>query len=238
MKRFIKRKIGDLFGFNAELEAKEMALVAISVAAQCNTRMSAGEQRLSDDSPWMCAAVKDVHRAVDREIELRDQANIDKTVINDLLKQVQEGRENLGYQISRNDGLRDALTRKTEEFDALSLTIEEHVDARVRASECHVMVRQDLEAALDRIGDMLKADDGQAFKEAEKFLNRFRSTKNCIKCGSEMIPLRSEDKKLCSNGACGHEVEWPLEEGQEYMHKRNVEPFVEDRSQVQESLDA
>jgi hypothetical protein len=84
---------------------------------------------------------------------------------------------------------------------------------------------------------MIKGDDGQAFKEAEKFLARFRSTKTCIKCQSEMIPLHSEDKKICSNGACGHEVEWKLEAGQQYQYKRDVEPFIEDRSNVQEPLD-
>lgn len=231
MKRFIKRKVGDLFGFNKELEAKEMALVAISVAAQCNTRDAAAQHRLAEDSPWMCAAVKDVHRAVDREMDMREACL-------SLQAEASKLREQLGYQVSRNDGLRDALTRKTEEFDILAGTLEDHVNARVNASECHAMVRMDLEMALDRIRDMVKGDDGQAFKEAEKFLNRFRSTKNCIKCGSEMIPLRSEDKKLCSNGKCGHEVEWPLEEGQQYMHKRDVEPFIEDRSNIQESLDA
>lgn len=231
MKRFIKNQVGKLFGFNAELEAKEMALIAISVAAQCNTPASAAQQRLLDDSPWMCAAVKDVHRAVDREIDLRNYANL-------LAKQLVDEREKLGYQISRNDGLRDALARKTEECDKLAESAEERIDASFRASECHVAVRRDLEEALDRIGDMLKGDDGQAFKEAEKFFARFRSTKNCVKCGSEMIPMHSDDKKLCSNGACGHEVEWKLEEGQDYQYKRNVEPFVEDRSQVKESLDA
>lgn len=55
------------------------------------------------------------------------------------------------------------------------------------------------------------------------------STKHCRKCGSEMVGLRNEDKKVCSNGACKHEVHWPLEDGQEYMFKRNVEPLREAR---------
>lgn len=49
-------------------------------------------------------------------------------------------------------------------------------------------------------------------------------------CEAEMIPMHSTDKKMCSNGACEHEVDWPLEEGQSYQYKRNVEPFIEDRS--------
>ena len=231
MKRFIKRKVGDLFGFNRELEAKEMALVAISVAAQCNTRETAAQQRLSDDSPWMCCAVKDVHRAVDREMDMRDACL-------SLQAELSNTREKLGYQVSRNNGLHQGLTAVTAERDKLKAQLDGIDDAAISAADHIMELELDLQAALDRIGDMLKGDDGQAFKEAEKFLNRFRSTKNCIKCGSEMIPLRSEDKKLCSNGACGHEVDWPLEEGQQYMHKRDVEPFVEDRSNVQESLDA
>ena len=198
MKRFIKRKVGDLFGFS-----KQISLL---------------EERQRDS------------RA------LIDTAGVE---LADMTQRVASLQERLGYQISRNDGLRDALTRKTEEFDILAGTLEEHVNARVNASECHAMVRMDLEKALDHIRDILSDQTpGQVLKDAESFYNRFRSTKNCIKCGSEMIPLRSEDKKLCSNGACGHEVEWPLEEGQQYMHKRDVEPFVEDRSNVQESLDA
>ncbi|ATW58047.1 hypothetical protein CNR34_00114 [Pseudomonas phage nickie] len=97
--------------------------------------------------------------------------------------------------------------------------------------------REDLESALDRIADMVKGDDGQAWKEAEKFLSLHRSTKICVKCGSDMIPMHSEDKKLCSNGACGHEVLWTLAEGQHYQYKRNVEPFVEDRSNQQAELE-
>lgn len=103
-------------------------------------------------------------------------------------------------------------------------------DRAFRASEAHVVTMGNFTQALDRLEDMLKADDGQAWKEAEKFVLRHRGTKVCIKCGSEMIPMHSEDKKLCSNGACGHEVEWKLSEGQQYQYKRNVEPFVEDRS--------
>lgn len=105
------------------------------------------------------------------------------------------------------------------------------------ASDREMQHREDLETALDRIADMVKGDDGQAWKEAEKFLNRHRSTKNCIKCGTEMIPMHGEDKKLCSNGACGHEIEWKLEEGQQYQYKRNVEAFVEDRSNQREDLE-
>ncbi|MEG0063069.1 MAG: hypothetical protein RR740_00550 [Pseudomonas sp.] len=71
---------------------------------------------------------------------------------------------------------------------------------------------------------------------AIRALEAHASTKVCIKCGTEMVPLHSEDKKICSNGACGHEVEWTLAEGQQYQYKRNVEPFVEDRSAVREPL--
>lgn len=151
----------------AELEIERMRLVACGVAAMANTRESAAEQRVKKDSPYYCASVQDVHNAVDREMELRENFN----------------------------------------------------------------------QALDRIADMVKGDDGQAWKEAEKFLSRHRSTKNCIKCGSEMIPMHSEDKKLCSNGACGHEIPWTLADGQQYQYKRNVEAFVEDRSNVKEELE-
>lgn len=72
---------------------------------------------------------------------------------------------------------------------------------------------------------------------AIRALEKHSSTKNCVKCGCEMIPMHDTDKKLCSNGACGHEVEWKLEDGQRYMYKENVEPFVEDRSKSQDELE-
>lgn len=115
--------------------------------------------------------------------------------------------------------------------------LQEANDRAFNASEAHVITMGKFEQALDRIADMIKADDGQAWKEAHKFLAQHRSTKNCVKCGSKMIELRGEDKKLCSNGACGHEVDWPLEEGQTYMYKNDVEPFIEDRSHVKEELE-
>lgn len=51
---------------------------------------------------------------------------------------------------------------------------------------------------------------------------------NCPKCGAVMIELRSVDKKICSGNqeTCGHEEPWPLKPGMQYMHKRDVEPFV------------
>lgn len=185
---------------------------------------------------WPFSELKTLREALKQSTE---NFNTMQKVIEGKDCMLRQALEKLGYQTSRNDGLRDALTRKAAEYDALAAQVEAHVDARVNASECHVSVRKDLETALDRIGDTLKNDDGQAFKEAEKFYNRFRSTKNCIKCGSEMIPMHSEDKKMCSNGACGHEIDWKLDEGQNYLYRNNVEPFIEDRSkEVKESLDA
>lgn len=84
-------------------------------------------------------------------------------------------------------------------------------------------------------GDRPGNSDGNVI--ALRALEKHSSTKVCIKCGSDMIPMHSEDKKLCSNGACCHEVPWTLEEGQNYQYKRNVEPFVEDRSNVREELE-
>lgn len=51
---------------------------------------------------------------------------------------------------------------------------------------------------------------------------------NCPNCGAVMVELRSEDRKICSNGPeiCGHEEHWPLKPGDTYMHKNDVEPFV------------
>lgn len=49
---------------------------------------------------------------------------------------------------------------------------------------------------------------------------------NCIKCGAVMAEFRSIDKKICSNGNCDHEEHWPLKPGDQYMFKRDVEPFV------------
>lgn len=55
------------------------------------------------------------------------------------------------------------------------------------------------------------------------------STKTCNRCGCAMIELRHEDKKVCSNGKCANEIDWPLGEGQQFMFKRNVEPLREPR---------
>lgn len=113
-------------------------------------------------------------------------------------------------------------------------------DRAFRASEAHVTTMGHFHQALDLITDIVRATEAgrilDAANAAEEFLHHHRGTKVCIKCGSEMIPLHSEDKKLCSNGACGHEVDWKLAEGQQYQYKRNVEAFVEDRSGVQEEL--
>lgn len=227
MKKFLKRKLGALLGYEAELEKARMQLVAIDVAVQCNTRASASQQRLKKDSPWWCETIGSVHAAVDREISLIDQ--------------LRDANERFSYSVSARDNLREALSRKTKQFDDLNKEIdgklELSIDAQFRASEAHVLTMANFQTALERIEDMVKGDDGQAFKEAEKFLNRFRSTKNCIKCGSVMIAMHDEDKKLCSNGACGHEIEWKLEEGQTYQYKRDVEAFVEDRSSQPVNLD-
>ncbi|UKL15013.1 hypothetical protein hairong_108 [Pseudomonas phage hairong] len=106
------------------------------------------------------------------------------------------------------------------------------------AVDREMQLREHLSDALDIIGKVVKTklqgDMRDNAQEAEKFYNLHRGTKVCVMCGSEMIPLHSEDKKICSNGACGHEVEWKLEEGQKYQHKNNVEPFVEDRSRPEE----
>lgn len=143
--------------------------------------------------------------------------------------------------LERKDEL---LIVKSAEIAGLTVKLAETQHLVRAADESHMNTvaelekkTQQFEQALDRIADMVKADDGQAWKEAEKFLAQHRSTKNCVKCGSKMIELRGEDKKLCSNGACGHEVDWPLEEGQTYMYKNNVEPFIEDRSHVKEELE-
>lgn len=192
---FLKRKIGDIFGFTKRIDGL--------------VESAKFQAKLLEDS---------------------------ETKRNDVIASETRLRERLNYQHSRNDSLRDALSRKTAEYDELSVSLQYHIDVAIRSSAATGVVAQNFMQALDRIADMLKGD-GQAFKEAEKFYSRFCSTKNCFKCGSEMIPLRSEDKKLCSNGACGHEVDWPLEEGQDYMHKRNVEPFIEDRSNVPAAIE-
>lgn len=106
------------------------------------------------------------------------------------------------------------------------------------AVDREIRLREALDEALDVIGEIVKTklngdmrDNGQ---KAERFLSKHRGTKVCLKCGSDMVKIESEDKKLCSNGGCGYEVAWELAPGQKYQHKNNVEPFVEDRSQPEE----
>ena len=47
-------------------------------------------------------------------------------------------------------------------------TVKEHYDAELAKKDA------ELSEALDRIGDMLEADDGQAYKEAERFYKKYR----------------------------------------------------------------
>ena len=223
MKNFLKRQVGKVFGFAAEIERLEQALVGVSVAVHSNTRFSSAKHRMPLSSPFIHQAVIDAHTAVDREMTLREA--------------LAEAESKYSFSVSTRNNLREALSRKTIEFDELKEQVDGHIDAAFRASEAHVVTMTNFQTALDRITDMVKGDDGQAFKEAEKFLNRFRSTKTCIKCDSTMIPMHDEDKKLCSNGACGHELDWKLEEGQQYQYKRNVEPFIEDRSKQPVAID-
>lgn len=47
------------------------------------------------------------------------------------------------------------------------------------------------------------------------------STRVCPDCGCEqMASLHGEDKKICTG--CGAEIDWPLEEGQASIFKKNV----------------
>jgi len=56
----------------AQLEAKDMQLAACMTVASANTRESA--KKVRDMHPdYRCAAVEDVERAVDREMEYREQ---------------------------------------------------------------------------------------------------------------------------------------------------------------------
>lgn len=56
----------------AELETERMRHAACSVIAMANTRESAEKQRDMHPDYW-CASVQDVARAVDREMDLRDE---------------------------------------------------------------------------------------------------------------------------------------------------------------------
>lgn len=186
------------------IEVERMRVVACGVAAMANTRESAVQQRVSKDSPYWCASVQDVHNAVDREMHLRE--DLDARVLS------------ATADIETKLGIANERTFHTY--------------------EAHVVTMDKFHQALDIIGKVVKSklqgDMRDNAQEAEKFYNLHRGTKVCVMCGSEMIPLHSEDKKICSNGACGYEVEWSLEPGQKYQHKNNVEPFIEDRSLPEE----
>lgn len=140
------------------------------------------------------------------------------------------------YHCDTVQNVYDAVDREIQ----LREDLEQANDRSFRASEAHVVTMGHFNQALDLIAEIVRSTETgrilDAANAAEDFLHHHRGTKVCIKCGSEMIPMHSEDKKLCSNGACGHEVEWKLAEGQQYQYKRNVEAFVEDRSGVQEEL--
>lgn len=68
----IERLKQQLAAKDAELEGARMQLVACGVVASANTRDSAEAARQMHPD-YMCPAVKDVIRAVDREMELREQ---------------------------------------------------------------------------------------------------------------------------------------------------------------------
>lgn len=54
-----------------------------------------------------------------------------------------------------------------------------------------------------------------------------QSTKICPKCGcTDLSLLHGEDKKLCTG--CGHEIDWPLDEGQKSLFKSNVVGAVDE----------
>ena len=45
---------------------------------------------------------------------------------------------------------------------------------------------------------------------------------NCPECGSKVVELLGQGgAKLCSNGKCGWEVEYPLKEGQKPLINNN-----------------
>lgn len=56
-----------------ELETLRLQLAACGVAAMCNTRESAKEQRITKDNPYWSASYQDVCNAVDREMALREK---------------------------------------------------------------------------------------------------------------------------------------------------------------------
>lgn len=153
----------------------------------------------------------------------------------------------LDQQIDRNNALQSKLELQADLIGGITKSRADTViqlgdanDRAFRASEAHVTTMGHFHQALDLLAKIVKSTEAgrilDAVNEAEDFHNHHRGTKLCIKCGSDMIPMHSEDKKLCSNGACGHEIEWKLEDGQQYQYKRNVEAFIEDRSGVQEDL--
>lgn len=47
------------------------------------------------------------------------------------------------------------------------------------------------------------------------------TTKVCPKCGcSDLVLLHGEDKKMCTK--CLYEIDWPLDEGQRSVFRKNV----------------
>lgn len=75
--RALRRDLPALLAYISELEEREetrrMTDAGISVAAQCNTRKSAAQQRISSESPYWTQAYADVCVAVDREIALLEE---------------------------------------------------------------------------------------------------------------------------------------------------------------------
>ena len=54
-----------------ELEIERMRLAACGVAAMCNTKKAARQQRIKKSNPYYSASYGDVCRAVDREMKYR-----------------------------------------------------------------------------------------------------------------------------------------------------------------------
>ncbi len=148
-----------------ELDRERMRLTACGVAALENTK-DCVDKRIGKDNPYYSGSYSSVCRAVDEEIRLRDENAAQAKRIEEL----EAATEHLGLTPQQaKDGLaRHKAMREVMEAQRIAIrTQQEEIEA----------LRKQVETAVDRINDMLQDDDGQAYKEARKFIESLAAQK-------------------------------------------------------------
>lgn len=133
----------------AELETERMRLAACGVVAMANTRESAEKQRQMLPE-YMSASCQDVMRAVDAEMDYREQLTETRDLAEHWAILAEQRRVELGE--CRKDAERYQYLRNIERRECLDLTGPEAgvwCDAENEMGELLLLTEDDLDAAID-----------------------------------------------------------------------------------------